>query len=179
MAIDITELVNQLTGELKENAFKASDSLGRIGSEEVVDAMIELLRHPNPESRILAARTLGLVTQNEKALDPLVEAIMDKENSSITGELLVALEGFDVSGIYVELFRLYLFGTYKVSMTAKELLDYKEFDITPRVLKKVMKHWDHFVHNSRHDEAYELRKAEVEEMLADIRAYLEENNKAE
>jgi len=179
MAIDITELVNQLTGELKENAFKASDSLGRIGSEDVVDAMVDLLNHPNPESRILAARTLGLVTNNGRALEPLLEAAKDKENSTISGELLMALEGFDISGIYVELFRLYLFGSYKVSMTAKELLDYKEFDITPRVLKKAIKHWDHYEHNVRRDEAYELRKAEVEEMLADIRAYLEDNNQSE
>ncbi|MDZ7607482.1 MAG: HEAT repeat domain-containing protein [Cyclobacteriaceae bacterium] len=165
MAIDITELVNQLTGELRDTAYKASDSLGRIGTEEVVDAMIDLLRHPNPESRILAGRTLGLVPNNGKALEPLLEAIKDKENSDIAGELLTALEGFDISGEYVELFRLYLFGSYKVSMIAKELLDYKEFDITTRVLKKATKHWDHFVHNVRHDEAYELRKAEVEEML--------------
>jgi len=91
----------------------------------------------------------------------------------------MALEGFDISGIYVELFRLYLFGSYKVSMTAKELLDYKEFDITARVLKKAIKHWDHYEHNVRRDEAYELRKTEVEEMLADIRAYLDDNNQSE
>jgi hypothetical protein len=179
MAIDITELVNQLTGELRDNAFKASDSLGRIGSEQVVDAMISLLGHANPESRILAARTLGLVANNSKALEPILAAIKDKENSAISGELLMALEGFDISSLYVELFRLYLFGSYKVSMTARELLDYKEFDITPRVLKKAMKHWDHYIHNVGHDEAYELRKAEVEEMLADIRAYLEENSSSE
>lgn len=175
MAIEITSLINQLTGELQENAYKASDSLGRIGNDDVVDAMIGLLQHPNPESRILAARTLGLIANNEKALLPLLEAIKDKENSAISGELLMALEEFDVSDQYVELFRLYLFGSYKVSTIAKDLLDYKEFDITPRVLKKALKHWDHFAHNVRHDDAFELRKAEVDEMLADIRAYLDEN----
>ncbi len=179
MAIDITGLVNRLSGELPEDAFKASDSLGRIGSEEVVDAMIGLLGNANPESRILAARTLGLVKNNSKALVPLLEAVKDKENSNISGELLMALEGFDLSGIYVELFRLYLFGNYKVSMIAKDMLDYKEFDITPRVLKKAMKHWEHFVHNVRHDEVFELRKAEVDEMLGDIKAYLDGNNNSE
>lgn len=175
MAYNIADLVNRLSGELEENAFKASDALGRIGTEEVVDAMVELLRHPNPESRILAARTLGLVENNRRALSSLMEAVREKDNAAIAGDLLMALEGFDISDAYVELFRFYLFGNYKVSVIAKELLDYKEFDITPRVLKKATKHWEHYVHNVRHDEAFELRKAEVEAMLADIQAFLNDN----
>ena len=60
MAIDITTYVKQLSGELNETAYRASDSLGRIGSESVVDAMIELLNHPYPETgpRISCLATL-------------------------------------------------------------------------------------------------------------------------
>ena len=67
MPIDITAYVQQLSGELNETAYKASDSLGRIGSDDVVEAMIELLDHSNQESRYLAARTLGLVKNKEEA----------------------------------------------------------------------------------------------------------------
>ena len=140
MAIDITPYVEQLSGELNDKAYKASDALGRIGSENVVQAMIKLLEHPYPESRIIAARTLGLVENNSEALMPLLEAIKNKDNRGITGDIMVALDDFDVSDIYVELFKLYLFGSYKVSMIAKDLLDHKEFDITPRVIKKAQKH---------------------------------------
>ena len=172
MPVDISSYVSQLSGELDDNAFKASDSLGRIGSEEVVSAMIELLRHSNPESRIMAARTLGLVQSNQLGLKPLLEAIKSKENSSIAGELMMAMEGFDVSGIYVELFRLYLFGSYKVSLLAKEQLDFSEFDITARVIKKAEKHWSHYSNNVKHDEVYEVRKAEVETMLGDLKEFV-------
>ena len=86
MAFDITVYVDQLTGEMDESAYKASDALGRIGSEEVVDEMIKLLEHPYPESRIIAARTLGLVENNSKALIPIIEAVSNKENSSIAGD---------------------------------------------------------------------------------------------
>jgi len=174
MSIDITPLVQQLSGKLTENAFRASDALGQIGSKEVVTAMLELLNHSNPESRILAARTLGLVKNNHEALTPLMEALKNKENMVIAGDIMMALEGFDVSNIYVELFRLYLFGSYKVSMIAKELLDYKEFDITPRVIRKAQKHWDHYSNNVKHDEIYALRKKEVEEQLNDLKAFLSE-----
>ena len=56
---------------------------------------------------------------------------------------------------------------------AEELLDYKEFDITPRVLKKATKAWNHYVNNVKHDEVFELKKEEVEGMLEDLRDYLE------
>jgi len=172
MAVDITTYVEQITGELKESAYKASDALGRIGNEEVVDAMIQLLNHTNPESRILAARTLGLLTNNNRALEPVLEAVKSKENNDIAGDLLMALEGFDVSTIYVELFKLYLFGTFKISTVAKGYLDFKEFDITPRVIKKAEKHWNHYANNVKLDEVFAIRKIEVEEMLDDLREFL-------
>lgn len=174
MPIDITAYVQQLSGELNETAYKASDSLGRIGSDDVVGAMIELLNHSNQESRYLAARTLGLVKNNEEALIPLLEAIQKEENKEIVGDFLAALEGFDLSGVYVEIFRLYLFGNFRVSMLAKDLLDHKEFDITPRVLKKAQKHWKHYSNNVKLDEVYALRKIEVEEMLSDLQAFIDD-----
>jgi HEAT repeat protein len=175
MKKEIEALVSRLSGELQENAYKASDELAYIGTDEVVEHMLNLLHHQNPETRILAARTLGLIESNIRALIPLLDSVKDKENGDIAGDLLMALEGFDVSEFWVELFRLYLFGNYKVSMIAKELLDYKEFDINPRVLKKAQKHWEHFAHNTRHDDIFELRKAEVEAMFDDMRAFIEKS----
>ena len=172
MAVDITSYVDQLTGELGDKAYEASDSLGRIGSEAVVTAMIELLNNDNPESRHMAARTLELVQNNANALEPLLVAIQDKKNINQAGDLMMALESFDVSSKYVEIFKLYLFGSFKVSLIAKDLLDYKEFDITARVLKKATKHWNHFVNNVKQDEAFDLKKIEVEEILEDLEEYV-------
>jgi HEAT repeat protein len=175
MPQNISQYIGQLSGKLDDHAYKASDSLARIGSEEVVNAMIDLLNNPNPESRIMAAMTLGKVNNNRQALHPLLEAIKAKENRNIAGELISALEGFDVSNIYIELFRLFLFGSFKGSLIAKELLDYQEFEITPRVLRKAEKHWKHYANNVKHDEAYKLKEKEVNEMLKDIRKFLEDN----
>ena len=174
MPTDIQPLVDQLSGTLDDHAYKASDSLARIGNEDVVNAMIELLQNPNPESRIMAARTLGKIENNQAGLIPLLATIKSKENINIAGELIVPLEGFDVSGIYVEIFRLFLFGSFKVSLIAKELLDYKEFDITPRVIRKAEKHWNHYTNNVKHDEDFEIKKAEVEGMLQDLKDFLKQ-----
>tara|TARA_R110002049_G_scaffold249507_2_gene423878 strand:+ start:247 stop:798 length:552 start_codon:yes stop_codon:yes gene_type:complete len=172
MAVEITTALKELTGELNDKSFNASNYLGSIGSEEVVNAMIKLLDDPNPETRFMAARTLGLVENNSAALTPLFEAFNKKENKEILGDLLMALEGFDVSDNYVDLFKLYLFGSFKVSKIAEDLLDHKEFNITPRVLKKAQKHWVHYSNNVKQDEAFELQKLEVEERLNDLRGFL-------
>lgn len=171
---DIKKLVSKLTGSLQDNAYKTSDALARIGTREVLDAMIELLQNPNPESRIMAARTLGKMENNNEALPPLLDAIKSKDNADIAGELMVALEEFDVSDSYVDLFRLFLFGNFKVSSIAKELLDYKEFNITPRVLRKAEKHWNHYMNNAKHDEAFAIMEKEVKEMLASLKNFLED-----
>ena len=173
MPTDISVYINQLSEENNEAAYKASDALGRLGGEEVVEKMVQLLNHSHEETRVLAARTLGLIKDNAEALLPILEAVKDKQNREIAGDLLMALEGFDVSQIYVELFRLYLFGTFKVSTVAKGYLDFKEFDISSRVIRKAEKHWNHYANNIKHDEVFEVRKAEVEEMLDDLRAFLE------
>ncbi|MCF6360967.1 MAG: HEAT repeat domain-containing protein [Cyclobacteriaceae bacterium] len=173
MGVDISSYVVQLSGDLNDKAYEASDALGRIGSIEVVSSMINLLTNNNPESRFMAARTLGLIEDNSTALEPLLEAINNKGNSNQAGDLMMALEGFDLSNKYVEIFKLYLFGSFKVSLLAKELLDFKEFDINARVLKKAKKHWNHYCNNIKQDEAFQLKKGEVEELLDDLSRYLD------
>lgn len=172
MSIDSLSLIAALNGPLPENAHELSDTLGHVGNSEIVEAMLKLLSHENEENRIIASRTLGRIKENGSALQGLMDSIQAKENASIAGDLLVALDGFDISDRFVEIFRLYLFGSFKVSRIAKDLLDYKEFDITPRVIKKAKKHWNHYSNNVKQDDAYLLRKEEVEEMFEDLEEFL-------
>ncbi|MEQ8925050.1 MAG: HEAT repeat domain-containing protein [Fulvivirga sp.] len=173
MPIDEQSLLTIIKGGEDENAYEASDILGKNGSKESQKELIGLLTHDNDDVKFLAARTLGLMTDNSLALEPLLAAIQDKANAHIAGDLLMALEGFDVSEHYVPIFKLYLFGSFKVSRIAKEILDYKEFNISPRVLKKAKKHWNHYTNNVKHDDSYLLVKREVEEMFVDIEIFIE------
>jgi len=171
--MEIDPLIVQLKGELDSKVYEASDSLGKIGGEAVLNEMIILLQHEQSDTRFLAARTLGLIEENAIALDPLLEAIQTKENKTLAGDLMMNLEGFDLSAKYVELFKLFLTGSFKVSVQAKELLDHKEFDITSRVIRKAKKHWEHYTNNAKQDELFELRKVEVDEMLNDLQNFLD------
>lgn len=169
--MEISQLIAQLHDKTNDDAYLASDLLAKNGSEEVVNAMIELLQSTDTETKIMAARTLGLIKNNAVALDALLETI--DNNPSIAGDLMVFLDGFDLSDKFVPIFKYSLYGSFKVVSIAEELLDYKEFDITPRVLKKATKAWNHYVNNVKHDEVFELKKEEVEGMLEDLRDYLE------
>lgn len=170
--MEVQKWIEQLQNPEDEFVYKASDRLADCDEEGVVPLLIELLEYNNLETRYLAARTLSLMNQNDEALEALFEAIYNKENTSIQGDLVMTLEGFDLSNSYVEIFKLYLFGSFKVSKSAKALLDYEEFDITARVLKKAKKHWSHYLNNIKQDDAFELRKMEVEEMLDELEEFL-------
>lgn len=176
MKIDTNELVEIIAKGSDENGFKASDSLGKIGTEEDLNKLINLLNGSNEDVKFLAARTLGLMKENASALEPLLEAINDKNNETIAGDLLMVLDGFDISEHYVPIFKLYLFGSFKVSKIAKELLDYKEFNVTQRVLKKATKHWNHYQNNVKHDDAFKLFELEVKERLEDLELFLNGNH---
>lgn len=174
MAIDIKAAINELSNELTENSFKVSESLSKIGTDEVTQALIMLLDHEYVDTRFIAAKTLGDIQDNAIALEPLWTAIHNPENKGIAGDLLSALDGFDISNHYVDVFKLYLFGSFKVSKVAEGLLDYKEFSITPRVIKKARKHWAHYANNVKQDDAFDLHKVEIEARFKELNDYLEE-----
>jgi hypothetical protein len=176
MAKEIENAFADITGELNDKSFNASNYLASVGTEEVVLKLIELFKSNDTEARLIAARTLGLIKNNELALPLMLEALKQPENASILGELLMALEGFDISDSYVEIFKHYLFGSFKVSRVATDLLDHKEFNITARVIKKAQKHWSHYANNVKHDEAFELQKIEVEERMNDLKSFVETEN---
>ena len=171
---NIENLFARMCDKQEEEAFKFADKLAEIGGEEVLNKLIELVKNEDIECVHLAARALAKMEDNQSALDTIMDAIHDNSNRHQNGALVQALEGFDLSSSFVDIFRIYLFGNFKSSLLAKEYLDYVEFDVTPRVIKKAEKHWNHFINNSKHDEEFEIKKTEVEEMLSEMKAMFEE-----
>ncbi|AWW28746.1 HEAT repeat domain-containing protein [Echinicola strongylocentroti] len=174
MADNIDLLIQKMCDKQEDEAFIYADKLAEIGGEEVLYKLIEVLKGEDYESAYLAARGLSAMEQNEAALDPLLEVIHDKSNKMRNGNFVQALEGFDLSGSFVDILRIYLFGNFKSSTLAKEYLDYTEFDITPRVIRKAEKHWHHFQNNSANDQAFEIKKQEVEDIMTDLKGMFEE-----
>lgn len=167
-------LLLKLKDPTNDSSYFYSDQLAEIGTAYILDQLILLLSHENNEVKYLSARTIGLIENNSKAYDPLLNAITDKTNKACSGGLTEALEGFDCSDKFVDIFKLYLFGNLKTSGLAKRMLDYEEFNITPRVIRKSEKHWTHFKNNVKQDEGFEVTKIEVESRLNELKSMFEE-----
>ncbi|WP_215226117.1 HEAT repeat domain-containing protein [Echinicola shivajiensis] len=174
MAANIDLLIQKMCDKQEEEAYVYADQLAEIGGEEVLQKLVLVLKGEDIESGYLAARALSAMEDNQAALEPLLEVIHDKNNKMKNGTFVQALEGFDLSSKFVDVLRLYLFGNFKASFIAKDYLDYTEFDITPRTIKKAEKHWNHFQNNSKHDESFDIKKEEVESILSDLKSMFEE-----
>ncbi|MDN3670855.1 HEAT repeat domain-containing protein [Echinicola jeungdonensis] len=174
MAESIDQLIQNMCNKADEDAFLYADKLSQIGTKEVLEKLIEILKGEDIEDAYLAVRALSQMENNQEALEPLMEIIHSPANKDKNGIFVQYLEGFDLSQKFVDILRLYLFGNFKTSFLAKNYLDYTEFDITPRVIRKAEKHWKHFQHNCNHDHTYEIKKQEVESILGDLKAMFEE-----
>jgi hypothetical protein len=171
----ISLLLDKMCDKNEEESFLYADKLAAIGTEEVVDALIAVLKSEDLENAYLAARALKNSPNNQKALEPLLELIHQKSMQNKNGAFVEALEGFDLSEHFVDVFRIYLFGNFKSSLLAKEYLDFVEFNITPRVVKKSEKHWNHFLNNvSPNSDDFLLKKEEAETIIAEIKGLFEE-----
>lgn len=170
----IQSLLGRLLDRTEEQPLRFGEKLAKIGGPQAQEALIEVLRQGDMENAFLATKALAMMEDKEEALDTLLEVIHLPANRNHNGGLVSLLEEFDISGRFVDLFRIYLFGNFKASALAKEHLDYTEFVMSPRTLKKAEKHYKHFLNNPPSDGSFELKKEEAEAILSDLKDLFEE-----
>jgi len=173
MEEQIDDLILKFLNKDEGDPYHYGDKLAKIGTPEVKEKLIAIVKGDDMDNAFLAAKVLGSMEENSVALNALLEVIHLPANRGYNGGLVSLLEDFDLSDKFVDIFRIYLFGNFKAHTLAKEYLDYTEFDITPRTLKKAEKHWNHFLNNSSADEWFELKKQEAEVIFKEIREILE------
>ncbi|MGY6560370.1 MAG: HEAT repeat domain-containing protein [Nitritalea sp.] len=166
---DLSYYIAKITDPNEEEAYFFADRIGQLGTPEALQAMVDLLHQEDEALQYLAARALSGMEDNAAALEPLMTLILAPENKQRNGALVEALEGFDLSEHFVEVVRIYLFGNFKASRLAKNYLDYTDFSISPRMIKKAKKHLSHFLNNSNQTLADEAEKAaEVGAIIAEL-----------
>ena len=172
---EIQGLIKRMSDPNEKEAFYFADKLGTKLDENSLAEVIKLVKGDNWEIAYLACRALSKSSFNEQSLDVIFEAIYDKKNRTHQGAFVQILEGFDLSLRFVDIFRVYLFGNFKAQTLAKMYLDEVEFDMTPRTLRKVEKHWNHYLHNPEDEGSLELKKQEVEPILDELRELFSED----
>lgn len=169
MSEEIEKLFARMTDPKENDAYHFAEKLGKMADEEVKNRLIDLVKGDHWENAFLAGHSLAKTQWNEESLDAIFEAIFDRKNKSVQGELVQVLEEFDLRERFVDLLKVYLFGNFKASTLAKDLLDSVEFDITPRTIRKAEKHWNHYLHNPEDEGSLAIKKLEVEPMLQEMR----------
>ncbi|GMQ23855.1 hypothetical protein Aoki45_05370 [Algoriphagus sp. oki45] len=169
MSEEIEKLFARMTDPKENDAYHFAEKLGKMADEEVKNRLIDLVKGDHWETAFLACHSLSKTQWNEESLDAIFEAVFDRKNKSVQGELVQVLEEFDLSDRFVDLLKVYLFGNFKASTLAKDLLDSVEFDITPRTIRKAEKHWNHYLHNPEDEGSLAIKKLEVEPMLQEMR----------
>ncbi|SFN91061.1 hypothetical protein SAMN04488519_102414 [Algoriphagus ornithinivorans] len=166
---DIERLFEKMCDPNESEAYLFADKLGLKADEEAKNRLIEMIKGDNWEVAYLACRALSKTHWQEEALDAIFEVIFDKKNKNLQGAFVQILEEYNLSERFVDVFRVYLFGNFKASTLAKDLLDQVEFEITPRTIRKAEKHWNHYLHNPEDEGSVSIKKSEVEPMLLEMR----------
>lgn len=166
---DLEFLFSKITDPNESEAYVFADKLGLKANEEAKDKLLELVKGENWEIAYLACRALSKTIWQEEALDAIFDVIFDRKNKNLQGAFVQILEEYDLSLRFVDIFRVYLFGNFKASTLAKDYLDQVEFEITPRTIRKAEKHWNHYLHNPEDEGSMEIKKAEIEPMLLEMK----------
>lgn len=164
-----------LLGDNEDKAIEASNFLANRLNDEILTFLIDLLDSEEEFIRDISAITLAK-NPDDRVVEPLFNAILKSENENTRGVLVNSLAYFEIDDHFVDVFKLYLFGNFKVSPFAFDLLNSKSFDIRPRTLKKALKALHHFSHNiGEEDEAAQEKKQEATTILKEIEELLAED----
>ena len=158
-----------------EDVYRNVEVLAKIGGPDVIERLLTMLYEEDLDIQYLAVKTLSQIENNQSALPGLFSAIHDPKLKSRNGSLVQALEGFDVSDHFIDIFKLYLNGGLKAAAMAKDLLDYTEFNISSRTLKKAKKHLHHFVNNSFKDDSSDSKIIEATDIINDLEVLINES----
>ena len=142
----------------------AAYRLGKIGGDEVLGFLLPLLKSKDPILRNCAALALKDM-KDDRAVEPLLEAIFMSENHKYNGTMVFALEGLDCSQKLKEMFKILFYESYEAKISAYAVLSEQEFEFSEEDLHEVYQMWEEIKQHPDKCPNYEYE--EVPEMIQD------------
>ena len=152
----MSDLLDDLRSDDWEIAEGASEVLVARGGTDVVDSLIPVLRSTDARVRNWAAHVLREIG-DDRAVEPLVNAINVPENCNNRGSLVYALQTLDCRNHFQFLFDLAIEGNYEVRCMVLMIFEDQEFELTPTIVAEVTNKLDAFTrrkHNCPEDEDF-------------------------
>jgi hypothetical protein len=140
-----------------------------MASRSDFDDLLTLLKSSDRVVRNRAARKLRELS-DDRAVEPLLQAIHLAENRDDRGTLVYALRFLDCSGHFSDLFQLALHGNYEVQCKALAILEEQHFVVQPEELTKAEGDLTTFLVNPPPIERVEYLVAQLQTVLLRIGA---------
>jgi hypothetical protein len=169
---EIEQLKKNIFSEDWELVKSSADQLGKIGGDEVVEFLISLLSLDDSGIRNRAALALEDIKDN-RAVEPLLNAIFKKENLNYNGTLVFALESLDCSEKLVPIFKILFYHSYEAKMGADTILSEQVFDFCESDLIEIKKMWEHCLLNPETCPDFEGSKEMIQQNVDGFMIYLE------
>ena len=139
--IEIENLKKDVFSDDWELVKSSVNRLGQIGGNYVVDFLISLISLENSSIRNRAALALYEI-KDQRALEPLLNAIFKKENHNYNGTMVFALESLDCSKKLKEIFKILFYQTYESKISAYSIISDQIFEFTREDLIEIKQMWD-------------------------------------
>jgi len=120
----------------------AAEKLSQMGIDSVSEILIPLLECEDVDLRNQASLALADLGDN-KAVDPLLKAILKEENYHYNGTLVHALSYLDCREKLVELFEILFYHEYEPRMSVVNILEEQEFVFSDSDLKSIKSKWEY------------------------------------
>jgi hypothetical protein len=151
----------------------ALDKLVSIGGEEVLAFFVSFLAGTDVLLRNRAS--IGLHDLGDsRAVAPLMQAILKKENENHRGTMVYALDTLDCPDLLPQLFDLLFYGNAEVKMGAASVLDHQIFEFDSEDLYTIRAKWEDLQVHPEKCPDYEESKEEIEHFVDGFLAYLKD-----
>lgn len=149
----------------------ALDKLVSIGGDEVFEFLVSFLSGTDVLLRNRASIALHDLEDN-RAVEPLMQAITKKENENYRGTMVYALENLNCSHLLVEMFDLLFYGNAEVKMGAMSVLDEQIFEFDSDDLHTIKAKWDDVQQHPELCPDYTQSKEDIQHTVDGFVAYL-------
>jgi HEAT repeat protein len=170
---DINSLKKDVFSSSYNKASIALRKLSKLKEDNVVDFLISLLDNNDPGLRNRAALALGDIGDN-RAVDSLLKAILNKNNNYYNGTLVHVLSDLDCSKKLIDLFEILFYHEYEPRMGVIEILKEQEFEFTIKDLMDIQKKWIYLKDNPDECPDFENVKDDIESIVNEFMTYLKE-----
>ena len=139
--LHITQLKTDFLGRDGQLALRACDQLATNAGDDGRNFLISSLGSSEPQIRNRAA--VGIrESKDQRALTPLLRAILAPQNKNYNGTLVFALEALDCTVHFQQVFDILFYQSYEAKMSAAAILSEQSFIVNTGSIQSVKQKWE-------------------------------------